>query len=80
MPTSNQTVQKLIDDVRRGTLVLPDFQRPFVWKPDDVQELLVSVLGDYYIGSMLYMDAIRDRSRHRRRLLAGRALIASMQI
>ena len=55
MPTSNQSVQKLIEDVRRGTLVLPDFQRRFVWKPDDVQELLVSVLGDYYIGSMLYM-------------------------
>jgi len=71
MPTTNQTVQKIIDDVRRGGLVLPDFQRKFVWKPDDVQELLVSVLGEYYIGSMLYMEAIRDEAPFALRLVEG---------
>ncbi|MBV9828878.1 MAG: DUF262 domain-containing protein [Alphaproteobacteria bacterium] len=60
-----------MDDVRRGHLVLPDFQRSFIWKPDDVRDLLISVLGDYYVGSMLYMDAIRDESPFALRMIEG---------
>jgi len=60
-----------MEDIQRGHLVLPDFQRSFIWKPDDVRDLLISVLGDYYVGSMLYMDAIRDESPFALRMIEG---------
>jgi uncharacterized protein with ParB-like and HNH nuclease domain len=60
-----------MEDIQRGHLVLPDFQRSFIWKPDDVRDLLISVLGDYYVGSMLYMDAIRDDAPFALRMIEG---------
>ncbi|MBV9199104.1 MAG: DUF262 domain-containing protein [Alphaproteobacteria bacterium] len=47
-----------MEDIQRGHLVLPDFQRSFIWKPDDVRDLLVSVLGDYYVGSLCRFDVV----------------------
>ena len=41
-------VEELMKDVCKGAAVLPDFQRHFVWEPEDVRELLVSVLGNYF--------------------------------
>lgn len=70
MPT-DLTVSDLARGVVRGTYVLPDFQRSFVWKPDDVRDLLISVLGDYHIGSMLFMDTITADSPFAIRLVEG---------
>jgi hypothetical protein len=39
-----------------GTVVLPDFQRDFVWKPHDVIKLLSSLLNGYPIGGLLFME------------------------
>ncbi len=71
MATSNTTIQKLVNDVLHAEVILPDFQRSFVWKPDDVRDLLVSVLGDYYIGSMLFMEAISTEQPFALRLVEG---------
>ena len=43
----------LIDRLRDGRYVIPDFQREFEWKPWDVRELMRSIFLDYYIGSLL---------------------------
>ncbi len=61
----------LLNDVNTGTIVLPDFQRSFIWEPEDVRELLVSVLGDYFIGSMLVLDNLKDDSPFALRLIEG---------
>jgi len=72
MPTpGSQHIEALMHDVLHGAVVLPDFQRDFVWKPDDVRELLVSVFGDFYIGTMLYMEALSDESPFALRLVYG---------
>ncbi|MCS7229979.1 MAG: DUF262 domain-containing protein [Candidatus Kryptonium sp.] len=55
-------VSELINEVYNGSIVLPDFQRSFIWEPEDVKELLVSVLGGYFIGSMLLMEFSGDKS------------------
>lgn len=52
-------VGKLVEEIAEGKIVLPDFQRDFVWDPDHVRELVVSVLGDYFIGSMLMLEDFR---------------------
>ena len=43
----------LINRLREGRYVIPDFQREFEWKPWDIRELLRSIFLDYYIGSLL---------------------------
>lgn len=44
---------KLIEQIRDGQFVIPDFQRDFEWKPWDINELMRSIFLDYYIGSLL---------------------------
>ena len=62
---------ELIKDVQNGGVVLPDFQRSFIWEPEDVRGLLVSVLGNYFIGSMLMLEYFRDDSPFALRLVEG---------
>lgn len=56
----NFYVSKLVEEIMEGRIVLPDFQRDFVWDSDHVRELVVSVLGDYHIGSMLMLEDFRQ--------------------
>ncbi|MCD6241135.1 DUF262 domain-containing protein [Candidatus Bathyarchaeota archaeon] len=64
-------VQELLNDVYEGKVVLPDFQRSFIWEPEDVRQLLVSVLGGYFIGTILMLDSLRDESMFALRLIEG---------
>ena len=43
----------LVDRLREGRYVVPDFQREFEWKPWDIRDLVRSIFLDYYIGSLL---------------------------
>lgn len=43
----------LIDSLKKGHYVIPDFQRDFEWAPWDVLELIRSIFMDYYIGTLL---------------------------
>lgn len=43
----------LIGWLKEGRFAIPDFQRDFEWKPSDIQDLMRSILLDYYIGSLL---------------------------
>ena len=47
------SLNTLIERLREGRFVIPDFQREFEWKPWDVRDLLRSIFLDYYIGSLL---------------------------
>lgn len=44
---------KIIEELRDGKFVIPDFQREFEWKPWDVRDLIKSIFLDYYIGTLL---------------------------
>jgi hypothetical protein len=45
----------MIADSRKGEIVLPQFQRNFVWSRDDITALLVSILEGHFIGSFLLL-------------------------
>ena len=47
------SLNTLIERLREGRFVIPDFQREFEWKPWDIRELMRSIFLDYYIGSLL---------------------------
>ena len=47
------SLNTLINYLREGRFVIPDFQRDFEWKSLDIRELMRSIFLDYYIGSLL---------------------------
>jgi hypothetical protein len=51
----NKPLKWLIERVEAADIVLPEFQRSFVWRRDDVKDLLVSILKGYYIGSFMLL-------------------------
>ncbi len=49
-------IPDLLKEMRQGSLRVPRFQRPFVWSPEKILNLLDSVLRRYPIGSLLLWD------------------------
>ena len=62
---------KLLDDVRKGIIVIPDFQRDFIWELRQIEELLNSVINGYFIGSILLLESSLDNQRFAPRLIRG---------
>ena len=52
----SELLKNLMEQAHDSRLVLPDFQRDFVWKPQDVTKLLASLLNGYPIGGLLFME------------------------
>jgi hypothetical protein len=52
----SELLKTLMNQASARRLVLPDFQRDFVWKPPDVTKLLASLLNGYPIGGLLFME------------------------
>ncbi len=67
----NQKLLDLINDARQGKLVLPQFQRNFVWSRDDITALLVSILEGHFIGSFLLLRTDSDNVPFAVRVLEG---------
>ncbi|MFP4029613.1 MAG: DUF262 domain-containing protein [Candidatus Brocadiia bacterium] len=51
-------VQSLIQQIEDGEIVLPDFQRDFVWPTHQVGKLLESILNGYYINTLLSLPVV----------------------
>ena len=46
-------ISKLLDQVESNAIVLPEFQREFVWKDSQAKELMDSLVREYPIGGLL---------------------------
>ncbi len=57
MKVQERKLPSLLEDVRTGRLVIPDFQRDFVWMRKQVEELLNSVVNRYFIGTLLLLES-----------------------
>ncbi len=55
MQTVPFKIEQLIEMARAGQLVIPEFQREFVWKEPQVRKLIDSVARGYPIGSILLL-------------------------
>lgn len=47
------SLNNVIQRLKEGRFVIPDFQREFEWNPRDIRDLMRSIFLDYYIGSLL---------------------------
>ena len=45
----------ILKQAEDGKLVLPQFQRDFVWSRQDIEDLLVSLLNGYFVGTFLFL-------------------------
>lgn len=67
----NEKLLDLVEQARKGKIVLPQFQRNFVWNRDDITALIVSVLQGHYIGSFLFLDSDPENIPFAYRALQG---------
>jgi len=52
-------VDNLLNDIKNGELVLPEFQRGFVWKEKDVKTYITSLYKGYPTGSLLIWKTLK---------------------
>lgn len=57
-PKSTMNLQEIIGDIQKNKILLPDFQRKFVWTEDERQKkVIASVLTKMPIGSILLLES-----------------------
>jgi len=49
-------VQQLIDGIQKRDMVLPEFQREYVWSREQAKQLMASLTKDYPVGGMLFWN------------------------
>lgn len=64
MPTlyrdTGYALMQLIEEIRHGSLALPDIQRPFVWSDSKVRELFDSMYRGFPVGTLLFWETGAD--------------------
>jgi hypothetical protein len=58
-------IEKLRSKIVDGEIKIPPFQRDFVWKPQQIIDLLDSICNDYPIGSILLWETNYDLTAKR---------------
>lgn len=61
----NLKLKDIIDKAYKRELIIPDFQRGFKWKPEDVRKLLESIALDYPIGAVLLWETMHQELGYR---------------
>ena len=56
------TINEAMQRIRNNEYLLPAFQREYIWKPEQVEELFDSLMRGYPISSMLFWE-VRDKSK-----------------
>ncbi|AAP07931.1 MULTISPECIES: GmrSD restriction endonuclease domain-containing protein [Bacillus] len=58
--TTSIRIEKLRSKILDGEIKIPPFQRGFVWKQEQVIDLLDSIYNDYPVGSILLWETTED--------------------
>jgi len=69
--THEPSLPELLDEIHKGTIQLPDFQRGWVWDDDRIRALIASVSLSYPIGAVLLMETGDHGLRFKPRLVEG---------
>lgn len=69
--THEPGLSELLDEIHRGTVQLPDFQRGWVWDDDRIRALIASVSLSYPIGAVMLMETAGDGVRFKPRPVEG---------
>src|SRR5262245_11669468 len=50
-------LKDILDQIAKGEVQLPDFQRPWVWDDPHISSLIASVSLAYPIGAVMFLEA-----------------------
>ena len=65
LKTNPQKIDKLIRRIDDGDIKVPAFQRGYVWKQEQIIELLQSIVANYPVGNVLLWEACeKDNHEH----------------
>src|SRR5258708_2244518 len=67
--TETRKITELVTEIQQDKLLVPTFQRDFVWQPTQILKLWDSMYRFYPIGSILYWET--DAFLHTHRQLGG---------
>lgn len=51
-----RTIEDIFKDVDKGKYAIPNFQRYWKWKKNQIEELWESIFQSYYVGSLLHWE------------------------
>ena len=56
MKTNDININRLMDDIHKGNIQLPQFQREWVWDDEKIRRLIASVTSNYPIGAVMFLS------------------------
>ncbi len=62
---SSEKIDSILRRIRSGDIKIPAFQRAYVWKQNQIIDLLDSIVNNYPIGSILLWES-KEKLRHTR--------------
>ena len=52
--STGYALSHLVEEIKHGTLALPDIQRPFVWESSKARDLFDSMYRGYPVGTLMF--------------------------
>lgn len=75
-PKANpERILSIIDHAFAAKIVMPEFQRPFIWAREDIEEFLASILCGFFVGTFLLLDTPADNPMFPYRPVEGLELV-----
>ncbi len=69
--TDSPFLHELLDQIHKGSVQLPDFQRGWVWDDDRIRALIASISLSYPIGAVMLMETGGNGVRFKPRPVEG---------
>jgi len=54
--STKRSLESVLQELKKGTTQLPEFQRGWVWKNEQIKELIASVIRQYPIGAVMMLE------------------------
>lgn len=72
IPKANpENLLEIVKDAYRAKVVVPEFQRSFVWSRENIEEFLASILQGYFVGTFLMLDTTPEHPMFPFRMVEG---------
>jgi hypothetical protein len=55
-PEKGNSIERLLEGIHEGDFAIPLFQRNFEWAPNQVKDLLTSIISNYFSGLLLFWE------------------------
>ena len=56
----DMNIFEVLERINNHTMLLPDIQREYVWKPEDVENLFESIVDNYPVGSCIFWKTTKE--------------------